>query len=184
MTHGRAGTATSLPPVVTTGRLRLPLVTPDEAAGMREGRRGPEWHPDYPRPDDLDAVSMIRADAAPDVLTWGPRHIVRAVDGLVCGSIGFFGPPEPAADGVPEAEVGYGLVAEARGHGAATEALRGLLRETDHVGTRVRASVAPDHRASVRVLAKCGFTELRGSDEEGNLVMARPVNRPEDRPGE
>jgi hypothetical protein len=25
------------------------------------------------------------------------------------------------------------------------------------------------------VLAKCGFTELRGSNEDGHLVMARPL---------
>jgi [ribosomal protein S5]-alanine N-acetyltransferase len=39
----------------------------------------------------------------------------------------------------------------------------------------VRASVEPANTASVRVLAKCGFTQLRGADEDGNLVMARPL---------
>jgi RimJ/RimL family protein N-acetyltransferase len=118
---------------------------------------------------------MIRADGPRP--TWGPRHIVRAFDGLVVGSIGFFGPPEHAADGVPEVEVGYGLVESARGHGAATEALTALLAETDRIPVRVRASVRPDNRPSIRVLAKCGFTELRGSNDEGELVMARPVPR-------
>ena len=42
-------------------------------------------------------------------------------------------------------------------------------------GARVRASVLPDNAASIRVLAKCGFTELRGSNEDGELVMARPL---------
>jgi RimJ/RimL family protein N-acetyltransferase len=104
---------------------------------------------------------------------WGPRHVVRGTTAL--GSIGFFGPPEPAADGVPEAEVGYGLVAEARGWGFATEALKALLALTDAAGVRVRASVEPANTASVRVLARCGFTELRGSNEDGELVMARPL---------
>lgn len=160
----------SLPEVVTTLRLRLPLVTPDEGADMLAGRRHDSWHADYPREDDCDAVSMMGRQADP----WGPRHVVRSFDGLVVGSIGFFGPPSDR-DGTPEAEVGYGLVADARGHGAATEALRGLLAETDRLGVRVRASVEPGNRASIRVLAKCGFTELRGSDEEGHLVMARPL---------
>jgi RimJ/RimL family protein N-acetyltransferase len=142
---------------------------------MLAGRRQPSWHPDYPRKDDLDAISMIDADASPVALSWAPRHVVRASDGLVCGSVGFFGPPQAGADGVPEAEVGYGLVEEARGHGAATEAVQGLLAETDRLGVRVRAAVTPENRASIRVLAKCGFTELRGADEDGNLVMARPV---------
>jgi RimJ/RimL family protein N-acetyltransferase len=164
---------TALDPVVSTPRLRLELIAPAEAAAMLAGRRGPTWHPDYPRRDDLDAVSMIRADAAD--LSWSPRHVVRAFDGLVVGSIGFFGAPELATDGVPEAEIGYGLVEDARGRGVASEAVTGLLAHTDRLGVRVRAAVAPDNTASVRVLAKCGFTELRGADEEGNLVMARPL---------
>ena len=82
---------------------------------------------------------------------------------------------EDAPDGVPEVEVGYGLVDEAHGWGFATEALSALLVETDAAGVRVRASVEPENAASIRVLAKCGFTELRGSDEDGHLVMARPL---------
>lgn len=163
----------SLPPLVTTSRLRLPLVTYDEAARMLHGERHPSWHPDYPRRDDLDAVSLVSPDHGDP--SWGPRHVVRAFDGLVVGSIGFFGVPVRAADEVPEVEVGYGLVRHAWGHGAATESLRALLELTDGLGVRVRAAVDPENRASVRVLAKCGFTSLRGSDEDGRLVMARPV---------
>ena len=160
----------SLPPELTTLRLRLPLITTAERDDMLAGRRRPEWHADYPREDDRDAVTLLRDGADP----WGPRHIVRAFDGLVVGSIGFFGPPDDV-DGTPETEVGYGLVADARGHGAATEALRGLLAVTDRGGVRIRASVLPDNAASIRVLAKCGFTELRGANEDGELVMARPL---------
>ena len=159
-----------LPREVTTLRLRLPLVTVEERDDVLAGRRRPEWHAEYPREDDRDAMTLLRDDADP----WGPRHIVRAFDGLVVGSIGFFGPPDDV-DGVPETEVGYGLVADARGHGVATEALRGLLAETDRLGVRVRASVLPENAASIRVLAKCGFTGLRGANEDGELVMARPL---------
>jgi ribosomal-protein-alanine N-acetyltransferase len=167
-----------LPREVSTVRLRLELVTYAEARGMLAGDRSPNFHPAYPRTDDLDAASMVRDDGS----SWGPRHIVRAFDGLVVGGIGFFGPPEPADDGVPEAEVGYGLVEDARGHGAATEAVQGLLARTDALGVRVRASVLPENKPSVRVLAKCGFTSLRGSDQDGNLVMVRPLSsRPADR---
>ena len=160
----------SLPSELTTLRLRLPLITTAERDDMLAGRRRPEWHADYPREDDRDAVTLLRDGADP----WGPRHIVRAFDGLVVGSVGFFGPPDDV-DGTPETEVGYGLVADARGHGAATEALRGLLAVTDRGGVRIRASVLPDNAASIRVLAKCGFTELRGANEDGELVMARPL---------
>jgi [ribosomal protein S5]-alanine N-acetyltransferase len=163
-----------LPATLTSARLRLTLVTPDEAADMLAGRRRSEWDPAFPREDDRDAASMVsRAGGA--AASWGPRHVIRSFDGLVCGGIGFFGPPAPASDGVPEVEVGYGLVESARGHGAVTEALRALLAETDRVGVRVRASVRPENAASIRVLAKCGFTGLRGSNEDGELVMVRPL---------
>ena len=158
----------TLPDVVTTDRLRLPLWTPEEADDILDGRRRDGWHRDYPRQDDRDAATMYRAGDP-----WGPRHIIRGTTAL--GSIGFFGPPEDAPDGVPEVEVGYGLVDEAHGWGFATEALSALLVETDAAGVRVRASVEPENAASIRVLAKCGFTELRGSDEDGHLVMARPL---------
>jgi ribosomal-protein-alanine N-acetyltransferase len=163
----------ALDPVITTPRLRLVLITPEAARRMLAGQRLTTWHPEYPRQDDLDGISMINPRA--DDLTWSPRHVERAYDGQVVGSIGFFGPPALADDGVLEAEIGYGLVADARGRGVATEAVTGLLAHTDRVGVRVRATVRPDNTASVRVLAKCGFTELRGADDEGNLVMARPL---------
>jgi RimJ/RimL family protein N-acetyltransferase len=157
-----------IPDVVTSERLTLRVWTPDEAADIRAGRGRQGWHRDYPRQDDRDAATLYRPGDP-----WAPRHIVRGSTTL--GSIGFFGPPEPAADGVPEAEVGYGLVEEARGWGFATEALAALLAETDAAGVRVRASVEPTNKASVRVLAKCGFTDLRGATEDGELVMARPL---------
>ena len=153
----------SLPREITTDRLRLILVTPDDAAAMLAGRRDPRWHDDYPRRDDVDAATLVAADNH-----WGPRHVVH--DGLAVGSIGLFGPPE---DG--EVEVGFGLVEAVRRRGLATEALRGLLDETDRVGVRVRASVRPENTPSIKLLAGCGFTELRGSDEDGQLVLARPL---------
>jgi Cof subfamily protein (haloacid dehalogenase superfamily) len=166
----RPGGLPALPQVVTTERLRLPLWTAADVADLRAGRRRPEWHRDFPRPDDVDAASMwVEGD------TWGPRSIVRG--STVLGSIGFFGPPvgDPP-ETPPETEVGYGLVEEARGWGFATEALRGLLAAADRTGpVVVRASVDPGHKASLRVLSKTGFTGLRGSDEQERLVMARPA---------
>ena len=164
----------TLPETVTSSRLRLVLITPEDAAGMLAGRRRVSWHPDYPRPQDQDAVVLVK-DGDPDA-TWGPRHITRSHDGLVVGSIGFYGAPQPQEDSeVEEAEIGFGLVADAHGHGVATEALQALLSESDRVGVRVRASVRPEDRAGLKVLATCGFTQLRGADEDGALVMVRPV---------
>lgn len=162
----------TLPGVVTTARLSLPLWSRSDVEAIRARRRLPGWHPDFPRKDDVDAAGIwVEGDP------WGPRSIVRGVTTL--GSIGFFGPPQDHEDLVlgagPETEVGYGLVAEARGWGFATEALLGLLALTDGEGIRIRASVEPANAGSLRVLAKCGFTRLRAADEDGNLVMVRPV---------
>ena len=138
-------------------------------AAARRGTRARDWHRDFPREDDRDAASMWR-DGDP----WGPRSIV--LDGVVVGSIGFFGPPETADDGVPEAEVGYGLVEEARGAGLATEALAApARRRPTRPAYGCAPACAPTTPPSIRVLAKCGFTELRGSNEDGELVMARPL---------
>lgn len=164
----------TLPDLLTGRRLRLPLITADEAMDMHAGRRRPNWHPDFPREDDLDATGMTRAAFGPAAASWGPRALVRG-DGTVFGTIGFFGPPESAGDDVPEAEVGYGMVEEARGRGLGTEALRLVLAETDRLGVRVRASVSPDNTASMKLLAKCGFTEIRAPREGGELVLARPL---------
>lgn len=162
-----------LPRLITSPRLSLPPVTPEDADGMLAGRRRVSWHRDYPRPDDQDAAEMVQADD-PDA-GWGQRHIMcacrrhgRRVDLVLRGAL-------TGSDEVPETEVGFGLVEEARGHGAVGEALEALLAETDRVGVRVRASVRPENRSGLRVLATRGFTQLRGSSEDGELVMVRPL---------
>ena len=154
-----------LPPLISTSRLSLPLWTAPDVAAIRSGERLPGWHDDFPREDDVDAATMW-AEGDP----WSSRSVVYA--GLVAGSIGFYGPP----DGEPlEVEVGYGLIGPARGRGLMTEALTALVAAVDLEGVRVRASVSPTNRESLRVLAKCGFTELRGASEDGELVMVRPL---------
>ncbi|MEZ5094685.1 MAG: GNAT family N-acetyltransferase [Nocardioides sp.] len=158
------------PDVLTTPRLRLEPVTAATAEAVRARHRDPCWHPDFPSEDDVAAVGLGQPGDP-----WGPRLVVRAVDGLVVGTIGFLGPPAPGADGGPEVEVGFGVVVDARGRGVVTEALTALLAEADRAGVRVRAHVAPDNPASLRVLAKTGFTELRGASADGELELARPA---------
>ncbi len=157
-----------LPERIATARLRLILVSLDDAADMLVGRRQDRWHPDYPRQDDVDAASMVR----PGGSTWGVRHVVHEQQAV--GSIGCYGPPDDAG----EVEIGYGLVPAVWRRGIASEAIAGVLAETDRLGVRVRAAVLPWNAGSLRVLAKSGFTELRGSDEDGQLVMARPLPWP------
>jgi hypothetical protein len=56
------GGSRELPTSVTTERLTLDLISLDEAVRIRAGHADERWHPDYPRQDDRDAVSMIRSD--------------------------------------------------------------------------------------------------------------------------
>ena len=158
----------TLPERLESDRLRLILMTAADVADMQAGRRQERWHPSYPRRDDVDSTVLFREGD-----TWGPRHVVH--ESRAVGSIGFFGPPTPGEDGVPETEVGYGLVEEARGIGLATEALALLCDAVDPLGVRLRASVDPANAPSLRVVAKCGFTEVRGSNEDGQLVLVRPA---------
>ena len=157
-----------LPDTIATAGVELPLWDLETATAIRSQRRLARWHPDFPREDDEAAVHhWVEGDP------WSPRSIV--VQGWVVGSIGFHGPPAPAADGVLEAEVGYGLVPSGRGRGIVPEALGALLALTDAAGVRVRASIAPENRSSMRVAAKLGFTEIRGANPHGELVLVRPL---------
>lgn len=156
----------------------LELIPPadivDMLASAENGdRRHDDWHPDYPRPDDRDGVRMVgRVDA------WGPRQIRRRADGLVVGSIGFFGPPDEDS-GVPEAEVGYGLVEAARGQRLMSEALPALLALTDAVGVRVRAGTTYDNVASLALMRRAGFVALDDpgaqADPEREVRLVRAV---------
>jgi RimJ/RimL family protein N-acetyltransferase len=50
-----------------------------------------------------------------------------------------------------------------------------MVAAAEAEGVRIRASVDPTNKASLRVLAKAGFTVLRGANDEGHLVMVRPL---------
>ncbi len=154
--------------------VRLELMGLDEIADMlaEPPRRHADWHPDFPREDDRDGVGMTR-----EVSPWGSRRIVRVTDGLAVGSVGFFGPPEPAADGVPEVEIGYGLVEEARGHGLMREALAMLLALTDAAGVRVRGATTRDNGASLASMRGAGFTLVGEdpNDPERQVLLRRDL---------
>ena len=86
--------------------------------------------------------ARIRAD--PSVIA---RTVVGEA-GEIVGHAGVFGPPE-------EREVTYWIGRQHWGRGAATAALRELLRLAPERPLRARA--AADNAGSIRVLEKCGF---------------------------
>lgn len=83
----------------------------------------------------------------------GPFLIESRASGALLGSTGIaFETPHQAA-------TGYVLARDAWGFGYATEALGAMRDLAARLGvTRLYALCHPDHRASARVLEKCGFT--------------------------
>ena len=77
------------------------------------------------------------------------------------------------------AVTGYVLAADAWGNGYATEALQAMVDVSHSIGLlRISALCHPQHRASWRVLEKCGFTRDESwSRQEQFPNLARGVSQ-------
>lgn len=146
---------------VRTARLQLHAI--DAAEGQRIVARtaGPAdlWADDYPFEGDVAGVTgFLRASAASgEQRPFGYYRLTRLSDGRAVGGIGFKGQPVGGW-----AEIGYGLVPSARGHGYAAEALATLLSvAAEHGLSKVLADTASDNIASQRTLARAGFRLVR-----------------------
>lgn len=116
------------------------------------------WHPEYPLVDELDVVKHITTDPSTPFCAYLIR---RSEDGLAIGGIGFFTTPDAGGS----VEVGYGLVAAARGRGFATEALRAMTALAfAHGALNVIADTAIDNLRSQQVLGRAGFSESRRTE--------------------
>lgn len=156
-----------------TARLRLETISPLLAERIVAGRRTTQdlWHPEYPLVDELDPLRSLAANSMPDPV-FTMYMIRQACDGLAIGGFGF-GPPDDSGC----VEIGYGLVAAARGIGLATEAVRAALRvAAEHGATVVTADTENGNRASQRVLLKAGFVEVR-RDQQATF-FTRPIGSP------
>jgi RimJ/RimL family protein N-acetyltransferase len=157
----------------TSARLTLHLIAPAEARRIVSGSPNPSdrWHPAYPLEDELDPLRSLADDSDPDPV-FGLYRIQLLASGLAIGGIGFFGPPDE--DG--SVELGFGLVAPARGHGYATEALQAAVRiAAAHGAQRVKADTAPGNAASQRVLENGGFRQV--SRSPGLVYYMRELRR-------
>ncbi len=161
-----------LPETLRSTRFDLPVVGWEESRAALSGERAPGWHEEFGRRGDLDVLAL--APRSPDSGGWGPRRVVRRFDALTIGTL-LVAPALPADDGTPESEVSLDLVDYARGHGVETEVLDLLGTTADARGLRLRAAAHPRDPAALPTLAAAGFTQLRGSDEDGRLVMVRPL---------
>jgi ribosomal-protein-alanine N-acetyltransferase len=108
----------------------------------------------WPRHQSVaETESFVRFSAA-EWERWpgGPYLIRSRGDGRLLGGTGF------AFEAPQEAVTGYVFAKDAWGKGYATEALTAIVGVAPGIGVaRVYAHCHPEHRASWRVLEKCGF---------------------------
>ncbi|MFJ8793325.1 GNAT family N-acetyltransferase [Streptomyces sp. NPDC102462] len=152
--------------VVPTGRLTLQGVRPAAARDLRLGGDGGfDWIDGGPYQGTRDAAGML-VEAYESGLhrpEFGLFVLVRRDDGRAVGGLGFHSAPDEEG----RVEIGYDLVAAARGRGYATEALGALAEwalardEVDRLFARV------DHAnlASQGVLARTGFGRAAAAEE-------------------
>lgn len=161
--------------------LRVP--TDEEIDAMQAGQRRPDWAAGFPRQDDLDGTPRRHPAPGEDSAgedsagedsgrAWGSRLVVRRSDDLVVGTLGFFGPPDPA-DPARTVEIGYGLVESARGQGLLTDALRLAVPAAEASGATVTAHTAYDNVASRRALLRAGFHETGERNGDGDIRFVR-----------
>lgn len=155
-------------PVHRSQRLTLEGVTPATAADLSlAGDGGYEWVGGAAADGTREGAGIMvkqyeEGEFHPE---WGMYVLVRRDDDRAVGAMGFHAAPD--ADG--RVEIGYDLVAGARGHGYATEALRTLSRwalEQDAVRTVV-AVVERGNEPSRGVVARAGFVQV---SEDGGLL--------------
>lgn len=154
------------------GRLvELRLMSNDEVRALHSGERRPDWASDFPRPDDLDGAPLRDVEGLPG-REWSSRLVIRRSDHLVVGTLGFYGPPDPA-DPARTVEIGYGLVESARGQGLITDALRLAVPAAQASGATVAAHTAYENIASRRALERAGFTATGERNAENDLRYVR-----------
>jgi ribosomal-protein-alanine N-acetyltransferase len=159
--------------VINTQRLHLIPGTPETVSsaiddipslGMQLNAIVPaSWPPDLLDRGALEWTLRWLSDPSNDP-RWGFHWVLLREPRTLIGVVGYKGMPTDGA-----VEVGYGIVAEHRRRGYATEATRALVDEAfaSPDVTRVIAETLPGLEPSIGVLEKLGFTCIGAGSEEG-----------------
>jgi ribosomal-protein-alanine N-acetyltransferase len=158
------------PPLVETPRLVLSAPVATDADIMFERYTSDDDVTKYLGWSTHRTVADTQGFLAFSAVQWeregaGPYLIWARADGRLLGSTGLG--LEPGGQAI----TGYVLAADAWGKGYATEALTAVVGVATDIGvTRLYALCHPQHRASRRVLEKCGFER----DETWNRQVEFP----------
>lgn len=157
--------------VIPAERVTLTGIRPAAADDLRLGGTGGfDWIDGGPYEGTREACSYLMKayEAGVHRPEFGVFALVRPEDGRAIGGIGFHGAP----DGEGRVEIGYDLVAGARGNGYATEALRALTGwalAREDIGL-VFLTIEHDNVSSQGVATRAGFT--RATEEETRIAHA------------
>jgi RimJ/RimL family protein N-acetyltransferase len=127
-------------------------------------------------PPPFVAGRALELAAAGHPLPWSTTFLILNDDtGRIVGGCGFKTAPEQG-----RVEVGYGVAPAVQGQGAATAALKELVRLAFASGaSEVLAEVAPDNQASTRVVQKAGFENVGSGIDIQNERVVRWLRRRE-----
>jgi RimJ/RimL family protein N-acetyltransferase len=125
----------------------------------------------WPRHQSVADTRRFLAFSAAEWERWpaGPYLVRARSDGRLLGSTGL------TFERSDEAMTGYVLAKDAWGNGYATEALQAMVDLSRRLGlVRVYALCHSQHRASWRVLEKCGFTRDESWSEQAEFPNLAP----------
>lgn len=154
-------------------------MTAQLAADIHTGRHHPTWAEDFPSEGDLVTAGIVcrriaaGAEYQPPSDDYPWSYYLITADDVVVGGCGF----KSAPDELGQVEIGYGLAASHQGRGIATDAVRALVDIAMRAGTAVIAETEDWNVASIRVLAKLGFTRWDRPDET-HMWWRLPANQP------
>jgi len=164
---------------VSIGTIEAALTGPQALAAGLGVTVPPTWPPDLL---DRPALEFTRARLVeqPDADGWWFYFVLlpEPAETTLIGVAGYKGPPDPEGC----VEVGYGIVADRRRRGYATEATRALVERAFTIPSveAVVAETLPDLVPSIGVLAKLGF-RLTGAGSEPGVIRYR-LDRSPSRP--
>ena len=145
--------------------MREPPLHEAEALLERKNVSPYSWADGYPLDDTLVATRWYVKQRCEGVWRkgFGVYQIVRRLDRMVIGDIGFHGAPSSSG----KAEIGFGLAPMCRGQGFATESLMALagwaLQQTNVFS--IIADPAIGNEKSIGVLMRSGF-RFTGEDKD------------------